>query len=90
MVGHAAVLDRIAQRFARYEPLRSAGGLMLGMMASLERKNCWTIAEYCGDLTLDKLQHLVSRARWDADAARDDVRGYVVDVRRGRRCAGGR
>jgi SRSO17 transposase len=77
---YGAVLDRIAPRFGRYEPLRSAGGLMLGMLASLERKNCWTIAEYRGDATPDKLQHLLSRARWDADAVRDDLRGYVIDA----------
>ena len=40
-----AVIDRIAPRFARYEPLRHAGGLMLGMLSGLDRKNCWTIAE---------------------------------------------
>jgi SRSO17 transposase len=77
---YGAVLDRIAPRFGRYEPLRSAGGLMLGMLASLERKNCWAIAEYRGDTTPDKLQHLLSRARWDADAVRDDLRGYVIDA----------
>ena len=25
------------------------------------------------------MQHLLGRARWDADAVRDDLRGYVVD-----------
>jgi SRSO17 transposase len=51
---------------------------MLGMLAPLERKNCWTIAEARGDLTPDGLQHLLARARWDADAVRDDLRGYVT------------
>ncbi|HEX4018791.1 MAG TPA: IS701 family transposase [Frankiaceae bacterium] len=67
----------IESRFARYEPLRHAAGLMLGMLAPLERKNCWTIAEHRGDLSPDGLQHLLARARWDADAVRDDLRGYV-------------
>jgi SRSO17 transposase len=73
------VIDRIAPRFARYEPVRHAGGLMLGMLSGLERKNCWTIAEARGDLSPDGLQHLLSRAKWDADAVRDDLRGYVAD-----------
>jgi SRSO17 transposase len=60
--------------------LRHAAGLMLGMLAPLERKNCWTIAERCGDLTPDGLQHLLGRARWDAEAVRDDLRGYVLDA----------
>jgi hypothetical protein len=64
-----AVIDRIAPRFRRYEPLRHAAGLMLGMLSSLDRKNCWTIAEHRGDLTPDGLQHLLARARWDADAS---------------------
>jgi SRSO17 transposase len=75
-----AVLDRIELRFARYEPLRHAAGLMLGMLSALERKNCWTIAEHRGDVTPDGLQHLLARARWDADAVRDDLRGYVIDA----------
>ena len=75
-----AVIDRIAPRFSRYEPLRHAAGLMLGMLAGLDRKNCWTIAEHRGDLTPDGLQHLLARARWDADAVRDDLRDYVVEA----------
>ena len=77
---YGAVIDRIAPRFRRYEPLRHAGGLMLGMLSGLERKNCWTIAEYRDDLTPDGLQHLLARAAWDADAVRDDLRGYVLEA----------
>jgi hypothetical protein len=72
-----AVIDRIAPRFTRYEPVRHAAGLMLGMVSELNRKNCWTIAERRGDLSPDGLQHLLSRAKWDADAVHDDLRGYV-------------
>ena len=38
------------------------------------------LAEHRGDVTHDGLQHLLSRARWDADAVRDDLREYVVDA----------
>lgn len=75
----SAVLDRIAPRFARYEPLRHAGELMAGMASGLDRKNCWTIAEHRGSATPDGLQHLLARASWDADGVRDDLRDYVVD-----------
>lgn len=74
------MLDRIAPRFARYEPLRHAGALIAGMVSGLDRKNCWTIAEHCGAATPDGLQHLLSRASWDADAVRDDLRDYVIDA----------
>jgi SRSO17 transposase len=76
----SAVIDRIAPRFARYEPLRHASSLMLGMVAGLDRKNCWTIAEHRGASTPDGLQHLLARARWDADAVRDDLRQYVANA----------
>jgi SRSO17 transposase len=76
----SAVIDRIASRFARYEPLRHAGELMAGMVSGLDRKNCWTIAEHRGAATPDGLQHLLARASWDADAVRDDLRDYVIDA----------
>jgi SRSO17 transposase len=76
----SAVLDRIEPRFARYEPLRHAGELMAGMVSGLDRKNCWTVAEHRGEATPDGLQHLLARAKWDADDVRDDLRDYVVDA----------
>ena len=74
------MIDRIAPRFCRYEPLRHAAELMAGMVSGLDRKNCWTIAEHRGHATPDGLQHLLSRAKWDADGVRDDLRDYVVDA----------
>ena len=74
------MINRIAPRFSRYEPLRHAAGLMLGMISGLDRKNCWTIAEHRGDRSPDGLQHLLSRAKWDAEAVRNDLRDYVIDA----------
>jgi SRSO17 transposase len=67
-------------RFTRYESVRHAAGLMLGMISGLDRKNCWTIAEHWGGSSPDGLQHLLARAKWDADAIRDDLRDYVIDA----------
>ena len=75
-----ALIDRIAPRFTRYEPARRAGTLVLGLLSGLDRKNCWTIAEHRGDATPDGLQHLLSRAKWEADEVRDDLRSYVVEA----------
>ncbi|MFJ3221730.1 IS701 family transposase, partial [Kitasatospora sp. NPDC086801] len=72
-------MDRIAGRFARVEPRRRIRHLVLGLLADLPRKNCWTIAEWAGEATPDAMQHLLSRAKWDADAIRDDLRDYVVE-----------
>ncbi len=71
-------MGRIASRIARVEPRRRARQLLLGLLSDLPRKNCWTIAEWAGDRTPDRMQHLLSRAKWDAAQVRDDVRGYVV------------
>lgn len=68
-------MGRIAGRFARVEPRRRAGRLVLGLLSDLPRKNCWTIAEWAGEATPHGMQHLLGRAKWDADA----VRGYVVE-----------
>ena len=70
---------RVGVRFRRPEPRRHARGFVLGLLAGLPRKNCWTIAEHAGDATPDGMQHLLARACWDADGVRDDVRSYVTE-----------
>ncbi|MET9883780.1 IS701 family transposase [Streptomyces sp. NPDC006430] len=72
-------MGRIAGRFARVEPRRRVRQLVLGLLADLPRKNCWTIAEWAGEATPDGMQHLLGRAKWDADQVRHDMRGYVVE-----------
>jgi SRSO17 transposase len=73
------LLGRVAGRFGRVEPRRRARAFVLGLLAELPRKNCWTIAEHAGDASPDGMQHLLSRAVWDHDKVRDDVRAYVVE-----------
>ncbi|WP_370666769.1 IS701 family transposase [Streptomyces sp. IBSBF 2507] len=72
-------MGRIAPRFTRGEPRRRAKEFVLGLLSDLPRKNCWTLAEHAGNKTPDGLQHLLSRARRDADAVRDDLRDYVIE-----------
>lgn len=75
----AQLMGRVAGRFARVEPRRRATALVQGLLSDLPRKNCWTLAEHAGYATPDGMQHLLHRAKWDADAVRDDVRAYVVE-----------
>ena len=70
---------RVGWRFRRVESRRRARAFVLGLLAELPRKNCWTIAEHAGDATPDGMQHLLARARWDAGGVRDDLRGYVTE-----------
>ncbi|MFE6162129.1 IS701 family transposase [Streptomyces sp. NPDC056486] len=72
-------MGRIAGRFARVEPRRRAREFVLGLLSDLPRKNCWTLAEHAGDRTPHGLQHSLSRAKWDADAVRDDLRNFVIE-----------
>ena len=72
-------MGRIAGRFGRVEPRRRARAFVLGLLADLPRKNCWSIAEHAGDMTPDGMQYLLAGARWDADAVRDDLRGYIAE-----------
>ncbi|MFD3377595.1 MULTISPECIES: IS701 family transposase [unclassified Streptomyces] len=72
-------MGRIAGRFARVEPWRRTGRLVLGLRSDLPRKNCWSIAEWAGETSPHGMQQLLSRAVWDADAVRDDVCEYVVE-----------
>jgi SRSO17 transposase len=73
------VQERIAGRFARSEPRARAGEYVSGLVAGLERKNGWTLAERAGEATPDGMQRLLRRADWDVDGVRDDVRDYVIE-----------
>jgi SRSO17 transposase len=49
-----------------------------GLLAPLERRNGWTIAEQAGDATPDAMQGLLCSPCFDRDAVRDEVRSAVV------------
>src|SRR5215216_4402924 len=51
-----AVAGRIAPRFGRAEPRRRALAYLQGLLAPLERKNGWHLAEAAGDHTPDGMQ----------------------------------
>ena len=78
-VGLETLLARIGPRFARAEPRARAGVYVQGLLSAAERKNGWALAEQAGDATPDAMQRLLNHADWDADAVRDDLRGYVVE-----------
>jgi SRSO17 transposase len=73
------VHERIAGRFTRSEPRARAREYMSGLVAGLERKNGWTLAEQAGERSPDGMQRLLRWADWDIDGVRDDVRDYVVE-----------
>ena len=104
VAGFEDMFALVAGRFGRVEARRRARGYLRGLLAPVERKNGWQLAEAAGDAVPDGMQRLLNFYRWDADAVRDDLRGYVVDqlgderavlvpdetgfVKKGRRSAG--
>ncbi len=70
---------RTGSRFTRIEPRRRMRDYVRGLLAPVDRKSGWQLAEWAGHATPDGLQHLLSRSRWDADSVRDDLQQYVAD-----------
>jgi len=69
----------IAELFARSEPRARSLGYLQGLLSGCERKNGWQLAEWMGEAAPYAVQHLLDRARWDAEKARDRIRSYVVE-----------
>lgn len=71
---------RLGGLFARRETREQAAKYMRGLLAPIERKNGWQVAEAVGDTTPDRTQRLLYRADWDADAARDILQDFVSET----------
>ncbi|MCD0444240.1 IS701 family transposase [Glycomyces sp. A-F 0318] len=72
-------MARIAPAFARIETRQNAKRLTQAMMAHLERRNCWTLAEHAGETGPWRFQHLLSRARWDDARIRSETRAWASE-----------
>ena len=65
----------------RRRQLRETGGAFLdGLLSGVERKTGWMMAEQAGLSRPWRMQGLLGRNRWDADALRDEVRAYAVEA----------
>jgi SRSO17 transposase len=73
-----ALMGTVACCFWRVEPRRQAGKYVRALMSDLPRKNCWTIAEYAGDASPDKMQRLLERASWDERAVMAEIRVFAA------------
>ncbi len=61
----------------RREAVRHAADYLRGLLADIERKNGWQLAEYLGYSHPRGIQRTLDRYAWDAEAVRDDLRGWV-------------
>jgi SRSO17 transposase len=69
-----------AHIFGRKEPRQQAKKYVRGLLAPVERKNGWQLAEVVGDCIPDTTQRLLYQSRWEADEARDELEQYVSEV----------
>jgi SRSO17 transposase len=70
---------RIRPLFYRTESKRHAEQYFRGLLAPLERKNGWTIAEHVGESNPAALQNFVNLSPWDADALLALNRDYALE-----------
>lgn len=61
--GLDGLFARVAGRFGRWEPRRQARGYVMGLLAPVERKNGWQLAEAAGDSCPDRMQRLGESVR---------------------------
>ncbi|MCT7294403.1 transposase, partial [Rhodococcus sp. PAE-6] len=78
--GFTAFCSRFAHRFSRVESRRRMVAYVRGLLAEVERKNGWTLAEAAGDAGPEGMQRLLNFYAWDCDGLRDDVREVVVEA----------
>jgi SRSO17 transposase len=73
------VQTRIGLHFRRAEVRRRSRRFLEGLLAPVERKNGWQLAEELGERGPRGVQRLLSEADWDEQAVRDELRAYVLD-----------
>jgi SRSO17 transposase len=83
IAGGQAYLADVARRldpyFTRSPSRQRVMAYLRGLLSEAERKNSWQVAEICGESTPYGFQYLLSRAEWDAEAVRDELRRSVIE-----------
>src|SRR5260370_5292318 len=75
----AELVMRIGSHFRRAEVRKRVGRYLHGLLASVERKNGWQMAEELGEAKAHGVQRLLEEADWDEEAVRDELRSYVIE-----------
>lgn len=71
---------RVGPVFGRREVRETAGAFLDGLLSGVERKTGWLLAEQAGLDHPARIQALLGRSRWEADALRDHVRADVLET----------
>jgi SRSO17 transposase len=72
--------ERLGHVFLREESRETAGAFIDGLLSGVERKTGWLMAEQAGLDRPYRIQSLLGRSSWSADALRDEVRNYVFEA----------
>lgn len=72
------LLTDLRPRFARRRAHGHTVAYVRGLLAEVERKNGWQLAEHAGYAHPRSIERVLDRSVWDAEAVLADVRGYVV------------
>jgi SRSO17 transposase len=76
--GIEEMAEWLGPHFRRAAAHRHAADYLRGLIAEVERKNGWQLAEQAGYDHPRGIQRVLDRYAWDVDAVRDDLRSYVV------------
>ncbi|MCX4784228.1 IS701 family transposase [Streptomyces sp. NBC_01264] len=68
----------VAGCFVRREARATAAELVTGLLLEVDTRNCWTLGQALGHPGPHRLQHLLSRARFDHDLARREIAGLLA------------
>ena len=72
--------QRLAPYFARPEPYRHALLYLQAVISEIPRKNCWQIAEHAKQARPYGMQRLLSRAIWDDEGVRNEIRMCMLQI----------
>jgi SRSO17 transposase len=79
---HSVLLEdlmaRVAPCFVRRETRLTCRDMVRGLLAELDDRNCWTLAEAAGHPGPYRMQHLLSRARCDEQQMLDAAADWAV------------
>lgn len=74
----AEAIARLRTHVPRPEAARHVVDYLRGLLAEVERKNGWQLAEQAGYAHPRGMQRVLDRYVWEADAVRDELRAMVV------------
>ncbi|MBM4432352.1 MAG: IS701 family transposase [Chloroflexi bacterium] len=70
---------RFARFFKRSEPRQQSAKYLRALMAPVQRKNGWQLAEAVGDRDPQRMERLLYEAHWDRAAVGDELQCFVIE-----------